>query len=272
MTDHDPVHALTMRYDREAHAYRQFWGPVLARITAACLETLQADGVRSIVDVGVGVGEAIPLLRRRFPGARIVGVDRSRGMLRQVPHDVPLACMDASQAALAPDTFDFALLAFVLFHLPDPDAGLREIRRILRPGGTVVVTTWAGDADSTTTRIWTEELDAAGATPGADLEHLAHHEWMDSTAKVQTLLEVGGFTDVRIDRHDATYEIRADEFLALKTNVGRSRRRLQSLDEDAQRLCLETVRRRFATLRPEDFTLHLPVIAASARRAGATSS
>lgn len=265
MREHDPVQALTARYDREAPAYRQFWGPVLAPITATWLATLRPTDVRRVVDVGSGVGDALPLLRRRFPDARLVGVDRSRGMLGQVPHDVPLACMDASRVALASDSFDFALLAFVLFHLPDPDAGLREIRRILRPGGTVALTTWAGEAESAATRVWAEELDALGATPADDLEHLAHHEWMDSTAKVRTLLEVAGFIDAEATRHDATHPMRPDDFLALKTTLGRSRRRLQSLDDEAQRRCLENTKRRFVTLRSDDFTLRLPVIFASAR-------
>jgi SAM-dependent methyltransferase len=50
--------------------------------------------------------------------------------------------MDAEQLALPDAGFDVALCALGLMHLPDPDAALREMRRVLRPRGRAVLVVW----------------------------------------------------------------------------------------------------------------------------------
>lgn len=74
---------------------------------------------------------------REATNATVVGVDRSLGMLALAPTDALRAVMDAERLALKPRSFNMALAMFVLFHLPDPFAGLREVRRILKDGGIV---------------------------------------------------------------------------------------------------------------------------------------
>jgi len=258
------VHALAERYSREAEAYRTLWAPALLTMIRAHLEQLETSGIRLALDVGTGVGTALPELRRRFAPATVMGVDRAMGMLACVPRDEVRACMDASALGFANRVFDLVVMAFVLFHLPEPSHGLLEARRVLRPGGLLVLTTWEDDAESTATRIWNTQLDAHGAATNEDLERLAHHELMDSTEKVSALLDAAGFVEARVERRSFTYPIAANDFVALKTNLGRGRERLDSLPEQVQRAFLAEVTRRFVALTPDDFTLHLPVILASA--------
>src|SRR6266446_5221571 len=88
---------LTERYNREAYAYRDLWGPVLRTAGVRLLAELGNTPIHRIVDVGTGVGSLLPDLHSAFPDALLLGVDRAEGMLKLAPREVPLAVMDARQ-------------------------------------------------------------------------------------------------------------------------------------------------------------------------------
>jgi SAM-dependent methyltransferase len=116
----------------------------------------------TIVDVGCGNGTYLAELARRGFADRVLGVDLSLGMLaaaRQrlsgngapgaagardgssepgVPI-VGLANADAAALPLGDGVADLALAPHMLYHVPDPADALRELRRVTRPGGRVVV-------------------------------------------------------------------------------------------------------------------------------------
>jgi ubiquinone/menaquinone biosynthesis C-methylase UbiE len=80
----------------------------------------------------------------------VVGVDLSAQMieaLRQRAHErrfanVQCARMDAEKLALHDASFDVALCALGLMFVPDPEQAVREMRRVLRPGGRAVIAVW----------------------------------------------------------------------------------------------------------------------------------
>lgn len=104
---------------------------------------------RDVLDAGCGAGHYLAELDAR--GAHVAGCDGSARLVElareRVPgadvrlHDLrhPLPWDDA--------TFDIAVLALVIHHLPDPTPLLRELRRVLRPGGSLVVSTVHPTAD-----------------------------------------------------------------------------------------------------------------------------
>jgi SAM-dependent methyltransferase len=102
------------------------------------LDDLELSG--KVLEVGIGVGAETRLYRRRFP-VQVVGVDYSMHQLtrakRVLGPEVPLLRASGAKLPLASDTFDNALCIWLLEHVPDPQAVVRELARCLKPGGRV---------------------------------------------------------------------------------------------------------------------------------------
>jgi demethylmenaquinone methyltransferase / 2-methoxy-6-polyprenyl-1,4-benzoquinol methylase len=105
------------------------------------------------VDVACGTGALTRELEAAAPGATVLGLDFSFEMLKRArstggagsaPPDPPepnlrLAAGDALRLPLADASVDVVTIAFGLRNLPEPGQGLLEFRRVLRPGGRLVV-------------------------------------------------------------------------------------------------------------------------------------
>jgi demethylmenaquinone methyltransferase/2-methoxy-6-polyprenyl-1,4-benzoquinol methylase len=107
---------------------------------AAARATGLADG-EVAVDVACGTGLLAGELARLAPGAHVAGLDFSWEMVRRAPDSVrpPLGVADALRLPLADASVDVVTIAFGLRNLPEPAVGLLELRRVLRPGGRLVV-------------------------------------------------------------------------------------------------------------------------------------
>jgi demethylmenaquinone methyltransferase/2-methoxy-6-polyprenyl-1,4-benzoquinol methylase len=93
-----------------------------------------------ILDVATGTGAvAIELLRRK--GCRVTGLDQSAGMLEaargRLPADIELVTGDADHLPFEAGSFDGLTFTYLLRYVDDPAATLRELSRVVRPGGTV---------------------------------------------------------------------------------------------------------------------------------------
>jgi ubiquinone/menaquinone biosynthesis C-methylase UbiE len=95
----------------------------------------------------VGWERCSPHLDRVAPRALVVGLDRAEGMVALGARDFPLLVGDAAELPFADGSFDAVVMAFMLFHLPRPTAGLAEAWRVLRPGGSVGLLTWGTERE-----------------------------------------------------------------------------------------------------------------------------
>lgn len=104
-----------------------------------------ATRCRQILDVGSGAGQILGhLMREVSPDAQLVAFDLSAQMLRRARNrlhsDRPrYVAGDLMKMPFADNTFDCITCGWVIEHLPDPRPGLREMGRVLRPGGRVLI-------------------------------------------------------------------------------------------------------------------------------------
>ncbi len=106
-----------------------------------CLADMAAKtaDIHTILDLCCGTGAMMDVLSRRFPRAGIFGVDFAVEMLRASGQRHPCAAADALHLPFPDGRFDLLSCVFGLRNLESLECGLREIHRVLRPGGTVAV-------------------------------------------------------------------------------------------------------------------------------------
>ena len=129
------------------------------------LGAIELRGDEVVVDVGCGNGNDIRDLQRAGFGGVVLGFDLSVGMLATVtPLGVPVTNADAAALPLRDGTADVALAMHMLYHCPDIPATARELRRVVRPGGALVVSTNSVAHLQELRVLWTAAMsDAVGA-------------------------------------------------------------------------------------------------------------
>jgi malonyl-CoA O-methyltransferase len=113
-----------------------------------------------VLDAGCGAGADLPLLRRRYPDAEIIGVDsafrlakaardartlaeKARALLGRASSR--LACADVVRLPFATASFSAVWSNLALPWLPDPSGGLKELQRVLEPGGLLMFSSYGPD-------------------------------------------------------------------------------------------------------------------------------
>lgn len=132
-------------------------------LNGAELAAIDLVGVRKLLDVGSGLGQMTRLLARTLgAGAKVVGVERDGRQREAAAWQaeeagesglVEIRAGDATALPLADDergSFDLAHARFLLEHVPDPPAVVREMVAAVRPGGRVVLF----DDDHELLRLW----------------------------------------------------------------------------------------------------------------------
>lgn len=138
-------------WDLAADDYETLWQAQLAEAQARLLACVALQPGEQVLDVACGTGlVSLRAVQAVGPRGQVTGVDLSarmveaaerRAQVRQLRHARFLR-MDAEQLALPDASVDAALCAFGLMYLPEPEQALREMVRVLRPGGRVGLAVW----------------------------------------------------------------------------------------------------------------------------------
>jgi SAM-dependent methyltransferase len=108
------------------------------------LDRIVWQGNEHVLDVGSGPGTYFDLVRGHIPNGELVAGDLSYGMTRiaqQHPEAGQVLNLDAQSLPFATASFDVVLANHMLYHIPDLDRALSEIRRVLRPTGCIIAAT-----------------------------------------------------------------------------------------------------------------------------------
>jgi len=192
-------------------------GEVVARVMARdtrsanahALNELPVEPGDAVLEIGCGHGQTLEKLARRATGGFVAGIDPSDVMLRLATRrlrreiergDAEVHEAEAARLPFQDARFDAALAVHVLYFWPEPDVELREIRRVLRPGGTLVLGF---------------RPDGPGAA--ASLPDSVYH--MRSVPEVEKLLRETGFDVTR----GAEFEAGAAPFVCLTARAAEAR-------------------------------------------------
>jgi SAM-dependent methyltransferase len=138
-------------WDLGAEDYEPPWAAQLAVAQRKLLECAAPAPGERVLDVACGTGLiAFGAAAAVGPDGHVLGVDLSDRMVdgaqrrahRQSVTNTHFLRMDAERLALADEGFDVALCALGLMYMPDPEEAVREMRRVVRPGGRVGVAVW----------------------------------------------------------------------------------------------------------------------------------
>ena len=238
------AHMQGIRFE-DADAYERGMAPWSRLAGQTFLEWLAPPAGLRWLDVGCGTGTFAALIAERCAPAEVQGVDPSEALLamarmRGSACGAAFVRGDAMALPFGRQQFDAAVMALVIFFVPDPDRGAAEMARVVRPGGWVAAYAWdVLGGGFPFDPIW-EETRAAGVAPllppnppAAGLEALRGVWTAARLEQVET-------REIVVERTFGTFE----EYWATSTITGAVRPSLEALSVEQRDALKARVRAR----------------------------
>ncbi|GAB2858295.1 class I SAM-dependent methyltransferase [Nocardioides pacificus] len=140
-----------MSFTVAADAYNRFMGRFSEPLAALFVGRAGVRPGQRALDVGCGPGAMTSVLTEWLGAAAVTAVDPSASFVaaaRQRHRDVAVVSAVAEELPFADDSFDLTAAQLVVQFMSDPVAGLHEMARVTRPGGTVAACVWDHDGGS----------------------------------------------------------------------------------------------------------------------------
>lgn len=143
-------------WDKACEHYERYWTEQLRPAQERLLEMADLQTGERVLDIAAGTGlVSFPVAHRVGEQGRVVATDLSQAMVdalvreaeRRGTRHMRAERMDAEQLGFDDGSFDVALNALGLMYVPDPLAALREMLRVLAPGGRAVAAVWGARAN-----------------------------------------------------------------------------------------------------------------------------
>jgi ubiquinone/menaquinone biosynthesis C-methylase UbiE len=142
----DPV---VREYAAAARHYDEKWAFYVDATTRQTMARLSLQAADRVLDVGCGTGELLARLAAKYPDARLAGLDPVPGMLEvakgKLSGKVELRVGWANELPWPDASFDIVVSCNMFHYITHPVEAVREMERVLRPGGRIVITDWCDD-------------------------------------------------------------------------------------------------------------------------------
>ena len=236
-----------MSFEVAAESYDRFMGRYSIQLSAGLADLAGVEAGQTVIDVGCGPGALTAELVARLGADRVAAVDPSEPFVAAACERHPGVDVRLSPAERLPfedGAFDAALAQLVVHFMADAVAGLREMARVTRPGGSVAASVWdmAGErAPISPFWVAARQLDP-GAKDEAGLAGARQGHLADLFAEA-------GLRDVEVAELDAavTYESFDEWWQPYTAGVGPAGAYAMSLSEEAR----AELRERCLTVLPE---------------------
>ena len=137
-------------WDKASAHYEKFWAAQLRPAQELLLELAALNDGESVLDIACGTGlVTFPAAEAVGASGRVVGTDLSAEMIKAITAIASergvrgeFSRQDAEQLEYPDGTFDAALCALGLMYVPDGQQAVREMLRVIKPGGRAVAAVW----------------------------------------------------------------------------------------------------------------------------------
>lgn len=238
-----------------AALYHQHWGAHTSRVVDPLLDAAGVQAGLRVLDVGSGPGDAAGQAAER--GAEATGVDVAAAMIEIAGRRYPAARFvqaSATELPFADESFDAAVGNFVILHIGEPDRALRELARVLVPGGRIALSTWDDPERSPFFGAILGAVGDAGVPPAADVPPGPSFFQFSDEALFVDVLTAARFEDVRTETISLDLSLRSagDLVAALLEGTVRTAALLRAADDTQSDRVRESLETRLAPWRRGD--------------------
>jgi len=185
---------------------------------------LDLQGHESVLDVAAGTGATSLPLARYLSSGRVTAIDFSSGMLDQARSlaaaegllNITFAQCDMTRLPFAVDSFDHVTCAFGLFFVEDMAATLGHFARLVKPGGSVLISGFRGDSFQPMAGLLLDRL----RDWGVDIPERVGWQRMAEPEQLRDLFRAAGFDQHTIKRHSLGYRISLDDWWNIVWSAG----------------------------------------------------
>ena len=241
-------------------AFVRFWNEVLApkfirfkhvlvdglsQHSEAVFPSLPVKTGDRVLDVGCGFGDAaIKLAKLVGPSGEVVGIDCCDAFLDYARKDVEARGLTNvrfmrgdAEIALPMEQYDFVFARFGTMFFARPVAGLRNMRRALRPGGRMVHIVWRDRADNPWLSMAKDVVMRFLPEPGADAQTCGPGPFsMADESTVRSMMTIAGYEQIEFRRVDAPVLVGADiaDAIAFQLAIGPAGEVFREAGQDAE--------------------------------------